>query len=143
MAFLVNDEWHLVDLPGYGYAKTGKQKRESFTGLIYDYCTRRANLDCLFVLLDSRLPLQAIDREFLTWCSERGTPMSLIFTKADKNSKAKLARNIEAIENELLKTWEELPNVFVSSAHDKRGRDDILEFIGYVMKELKGKKQES
>ena len=133
--FLVNDEWFLVDLPGYGYAKVGKQKKEIFTTLIYDYCKKRPNLACLFVLIDSRLPLQKIDHEFLSWCAENNIPFSIIYTKADKNSKNELARNISGIEKELLQHWEELPNTFVTSAEDKRGRDEILEFIEHLIRE--------
>jgi GTP-binding protein len=133
--FLVNDQWYLVDLPGYGYAKTGKQKREGFTTLIYDYCKKRPNLVCLFVLIDSRLPLQKIDEEFLLWCGENGIPVSIVYTKADKNSKSELARHVAAIEKGLLKHWEELPNTFVSSAQDQRGREEILQFIGHLLEE--------
>ena len=133
--FLINDEWFLVDLPGYGYAKTSKGKREQFTTLIYDYCKKRPNLVCLFVLIDSRLPLQKIDQEFMSWCAENSIPFSIIYTKADKSSKGALAKNIRGIETELLKLWEELPNTFVSSAEDKRGQKEILGFIGHLIKE--------
>ncbi len=133
--FLINDHWYLVDLPGYGYAKTSKEKKAKFETIIYDYCKKRESLVCLFVLLDSRLPLQKIDLEFMMWCAENETPFSIIYTKADKNSKAELARNIKNIEKELLKHWEELPNSFVSSAEKKGGRDEILEFIGHMIKE--------
>ncbi len=141
--FLVNDDWFLVDLPGYGYARTSKGKREQFTTLIYDYCKKRPNLVCLFVLIDSRLPMQKIDLEFMTWCAENAIPFSIIFTKADKNSKGALAKNISDIEKELLKHWEELPNTFVSSAEDKRGQKEILGFIGHLLKEsIPGKKRD-
>ena len=133
--FLINESWFLVDLPGYGFAKTSKDKREKFTTIIYDYCKKRSNLVCLFVLIDSRLPLQKIDLEFMLWCGENNIPFALIYTKADKNKKTELARNIGAIEKELLKHWEELPNSFVSSADDKRGKEDILDFIGHMIKE--------
>jgi GTP-binding protein len=135
--FLINGQWFLVDLPGYGFAKTSKDKREKFTTLIYDYCKKRPNLVCLFVLIDSRLPLQKIDLEFMTWCSENAIPFSIIYTKSDKNSKAELARNLRNIEKELLTHWEELPNYFVTSAEDKRGRDDVLDFIEHMMNEQK------
>jgi GTP-binding protein len=131
--FLINDSWYLVDLPGYGYAKTGQSKKESFQRIIYDYCTKRENLVCLFVLIDSRLPLQAIDFEFLTWCSEKKIPFSIIYTKSDKSGKTTLTKNIDAIEKELLEQWEELPNTFLSSAEKKTGRVEILGFIAYLL----------
>ena len=132
--FLINDAWYLVDLPGYGFAKTGKEKRSTFETIIYDYCKKRENLICLFVLLDSRLPLQKIDLEFLLWCGENAIPISLIYTKADKNSKSELVRHVKAIEKELLKAWEELPNSFVSSSEKGTGKEELLEFIDFQMK---------
>lgn len=133
--FLINDSWYLVDLPGYGYAKTGKDKRAKIETIIYDYCKKREALICLFILIDSRLPLQKIDLEFMSWCGENDIPFSIIYTKADKNSKAELARNIKNIEKELLKMWEELPNSFVSSAEKKSGKEEILEFIAFQINE--------
>ena len=133
--FLINDHWYLVDLPGYGYAKTSKDKRAKFETIIYDYCKKRSSLICLFVLIDSRLPLQKIDLEFMMWCGENSIPFSIIYTKADKNSKAGLSRNIKNIEKELLKHWEELPNSFISSSEKKTGKEDILAFIGHLVKE--------
>jgi GTP-binding protein len=133
--FLINDSWYLVDLPGYGFAKTSKDKRSKFETIIYDYCKKRESLVCLFVLIDSRLPLQKIDLEFLLWCGENEIPVSIIYTKADKNSKSELARNVKNIEKELLTHWEELPNSFISSAEKKSGKEEILEFIGFQIKE--------
>lgn len=129
--FLINESWYLVDLPGYGFAKTGKDNRAKFETIIYDYCKKRETLVCLFILIDSRLPLQRIDLEFITWCSQHEIPFSLIYTKADKNSKSELARNLKSIEKELLKIWDELPNTFISSSEKKMGREDILDFISY------------
>ncbi len=129
--FLINESWYLVDLPGYGFAKTGKDNRAKFETIIYDYCKKRETLVCLFILIDSRLPLQRIDLEFISWCSENEIPFSLIYTKADKNSKSELARNLKSIEKELSKIWEELPNTFISSSETKTGREDILDFITY------------
>jgi GTP-binding protein len=134
---MINDHWYLVDLPGYGFAKTSKDKRSKFETIIYDYCKKRESLVCLFVLIDSRLPLQKIDFEFMTWCAENEIPFSIIYTKADKNSKAELARNIKNIEKELLKFWAELPNSFISSAEKKTGKDEILDFIEYQIGEHK------
>ncbi|MDI9339070.1 MAG: ribosome biogenesis GTP-binding protein YihA/YsxC [Sediminibacterium sp.] len=127
--FLINDNWYLVDLPGYGYAKTSKTNREGFATLIIDYVTKRDNLICLFVLIDSRLPLQQIDLEFMTWLGEKNIPFSIVYTKADKNSKNELNRNINAIEKELGKVWEELPNTFITSAEKRSGKEELLDFI--------------
>lgn len=127
--FLINDNWYLVDLPGYGYAKTSKTNREGFATLIIDYVTKRDNLICLFVLIDSRLPLQQIDLEFMTWLGEKNIPFSIVYTKADKNSKNELNRNISAIEKELGKVWEELPNTFITSAEKRSGKEELLDFI--------------
>lgn len=133
--FLINEAWYLVDLPGYGFAKTSKSSRAKFETIIYDYCKKRETLVCLFVLIDSRLPLQKIDLEFMLWCGENEIPFSIIYTKADKNSKAELARNIKNIEKEILKSWEELPNSFISSAEKTTGREEILDFIQYQIDE--------
>lgn len=134
--FLINELWYLVDLPGYGYAKTDKEKQIKIETIIYDYCKKRKNLVCLFILIDSRLPLQTIDKEFMAWCSENEIPFSMIYTKADKNSKAELASNIKAIENEILKTWEELPNSFISSSQKKIGQEEILDFIEFNYRQV-------
>jgi GTP-binding protein len=145
--FVINDQWYLVDLPGYGFAKIGKDKKAKIETIIYDYCKKRKNLVCLFVLIDSRLPLQKIDFEFMLWCGENHIPFSIIYTKADKNTKTELSRNIRNIEKELLKHWEELPNNFISSAEKKMGREEILDFIAYQIKNnadinLKGRGEE-
>lgn len=132
--FTINDTWYLVDLPGYGYAKTSKSARSKFETLIIDYCKKRETLACLFVLIDSRLPLQKIDLEFMLWCAESNIPFSIIYTKADKNSKAQLEKNTLSIEAELLKHWEELPNTFVTSSEKSFGRDAVLDFIAYHLK---------
>ena len=133
--FIINDSWFLVDLPGYGFAKTSKDNRSKFETIIYDYCKKRETLVCLFILIDSRLPLQKIDYEFMSWCGENEIPFSIIYTKADKNSKAELARNIKNIETELLKEWEEMPNTFITSAEKKTGKEDILDFIAFQINE--------
>jgi GTP-binding protein len=133
--FLINEQWYLVDLPGYGFAKTSKDKRGKLETIIYDYCKKRESLVCLFILIDSRLPLQKIDEEFMLWCGENNIPFGIVYTKADKNSKNELARNIRNVEKELLKHWEELPNTFITSAEKKMGKDELLDFIGYQIKE--------
>lgn len=132
--FVINENWYLVDLPGYGFAKTGKEKKAKIETMIYDYCKKRETLQCLFVLIDSRLPLQKIDMEFMLWCAENETPFAIIYTKTDKNSKSELEKNIKAIEKDLLRNWEELPNAFVTSASAGKGKEDLLEFIDYQMK---------
>jgi GTP-binding protein len=134
--FLINDTWFLVDLPGYGYAKAGKEKRSKIETIIFDYCKKRESLVCLFILIDSRLPLQKIDLEFMLWCGQNETPFSIIYTKTDKNSKSELARNIKSIEKEILNHWDELPNSFISSAEKKVGQGEILDFIAFNIKEV-------
>lgn len=141
--FLINESWYLVDLPGYGFAKTGKNQRAKIETIIYDYCKKRESLVCLFVLLDSRLPLQKIDEEFMLWCGENEIPFSIIYTKSDKNSKGELARNIKSIEKELLKHWEDLPNSFISSSEKKTGREEILEFIAFHINENRNSSERS
>jgi GTP-binding protein len=135
--FLVNEAWYIVDLPGYGYAKTGKGTRAIIEDRIREYCLKRETLNCLFVLLDSRLPLQQIDREFLAWCGANERPLSIVLTKADKLSKGELKRNSSAIEKALLEIWEELPNIFITSSKSKNGRDELLGFISHQLAEKK------
>jgi len=127
--FIINETWFLVDLPGYGFAKTSKVKKEGFETMITEYCTKRSNLRCLFVLIDSRLPLQPIDAEFLQWCGEKSIPFSIVFTKTDKLSNAQLQKSIKLLEDKLLMVFSELPNCFISSAEKKTGLEDILDFI--------------
>ena len=129
--FIINEEWYLVDLPGYGFAKTSKSSRAKFETIIFDYCKKRETLVCLFVLIDSRLTLQKIDLEFMLWCAETKIPFSIIYTKTDKNSKSELSRNIKNIEKELLKAWQDMPNSFVTSAEKGVGKDELLEFIAF------------
>ena len=133
--FIVNEEWYLVDLPGYGFAKTSKSSRAKFETIIFDYCKKRETLVCLFVLIDSRLTLQKIDLEFMLWCAETKIPFSIIYTKTDKNSKSELSRNIKNIEKELLKAWQDMPNSFVTSAEKGVGKEELLEFIAFQINE--------
>lgn len=127
--FLINDEWYLVDLPGYGFAQRGKEGRENIRRIIEDYILQREQLTNLFVLIDCRLEPQLIDLEFMEWLGENGIPFSMIFTKTDKISKGKLTANIEQYSSKMLETWEELPPLFTSSAEKKEGGEDILNFI--------------
>lgn len=133
--FIINEEWYLVDLPGYGFAKTSKSSRAKFETIIFDYCKKRETLVCLFVLIDSRLTLQKIDLEFMLWCAETKIPFSIIYTKTDKNSKSELSRNITNIEKELLKAWQDMPNSFITSAEKGVGKDELLEFIAFQINE--------
>jgi GTP-binding protein len=127
--FIINDEWYLVDLPGYGYAKRGKEGRAAIQKIIEDYILERESLTSLFVLVDSRLEPQKIDVEFMEWLGENGVPFSIIFTKTDKLSKKQLSENLKAYQDKLLEQWEELPNIFLSSSEKKEGKDEILGYI--------------
>lgn len=130
--FLINEEWHLVDLPGYGYARVGQANRERLKAIIEDYILERRQLTSLFILLDCRHEPQKIDLEFIEWAGENGVPFSLIFTKADKLSRGRLAANIEAYKERLLETWEELPPIFVTSSEERLGRDELLGYIEQI-----------
>ena len=134
--FLINDAWYLVDLPGYGYARMGKKGRERLQAIISDYILLSEELVLLFVLLDARHDLQAIDRDFITELGSEGIPFALIYTKCDKLGpnalKAQIARN-EAL---LSETWEELPPTFCSSAETGAGRDEILDYIDNILQNL-------
>ena len=127
--FLVNDSWSLTDLPGYGYAKVSKSLRKDFEKLITNYILNRKNLVNLFVLVDVRHTPQKIDMELMKWLGESSVPFSIVFTKADKMKSGGADRNVEAYKTELLKTWEDLPDIYVTSAEKKTGTDQILKFI--------------
>ncbi len=127
--FLVNNEWYMADLPGYGYAKTSKHLRARFHDMITKYLKKRDNLMCLFVLIDSRHPPQKIDQEFMQWLSENTIPFVIVFTKSDKLGKTKLAKNIEFYKKYMLVEWENLPQTFITSAEKKIGITEILNFI--------------
>ncbi|MDO5617025.1 MAG: ribosome biogenesis GTP-binding protein YihA/YsxC [Cruoricaptor ignavus] len=127
--FLINENWYLTDLPGYGYAKVSKSIRKDFEKLITNYILNRKNLVNLFVLIDIRHTPQKIDMEFIEWCGENGIPFSIVFTKADKLKPNAAIKNVENYKTELLKTWEGLPEIFVTSAEKKEGTDEILNFI--------------
>ncbi len=127
--FIVNDEWFLTDLPGYGYAKVSKVQRKDFEKLITNYILNRKNLVNLFVLVDIRHSPQKIDLEFMEWCGESGVPFSIVFTKADKLKPGAVKANVEKYHDEMLKYWDELPQSFITSAEKKEGGDDILKLI--------------
>jgi len=127
--FLINDEWYLVDLPGYGYAKRSKEAQMSLERMISSYILRRGQLTNLFLLVDSRHEPQKIDLEFIEWLGENQVPFSIVFTKGDKLSNAKLTASVEAYLAALGEQWEELPPHFVTSAETGLGRDEILDYI--------------
>ncbi len=134
--FLVNENWYLTDLPGYGYAKVSKSLRKDFEKLITNYILNRKNLVNLFVLVDSRHAPQKIDLEFIEWCGENEIPFSIVFTKADKLKHNAAISNVENYKAELMKTWEDLPEVYLTSAEKKEGTDEILSFISKTNKFL-------
>ena len=127
--FIINKEWYLVDLPGFGYAKVPKEIRAEFHDMISEYLLNRTNLMCLFVLIDSRHNPQAIDQEFMNWLAEKKIPFVMAFTKADKLGKVELAKNIGSYKVQMKKTWEELPQIFITSAEKKTGTTEISTFI--------------
>ncbi len=127
--FLVNKNWYLVDLPGYGYARVSKSSKKVFQKFITDYFEKREQMVLSFVLVDCRHEPQPIDMEFMQWMGESGIPFNIIFTKADKLKPKALERNIEAYSNKMLETWEEMPPYFITSASDSSGRDEVLNYI--------------
>jgi GTP-binding protein len=127
-----NDAWILVDLPGYGYARTSKTNRVTFAEMIRNYLTKREALQVAMVLIDANIPPQKLDIEFLTYLAENAVPFTIIFTKADKPKTNELAKNIAAFKKELSQLFDTLPNIFVSSAERGTGREDILNFIDFV-----------
>ena len=130
--FIVNDEWYLVDLPGYGYSKRSKTQNEQLEHIISSYVLEREAMTLLFVLIDSRHEPQKIDIEFFQWLGENGVPFSIIFTKADKLTKTALSSNIAAYKKRLLEDWEELPPVFITSSETGLGREDVLQYIDEI-----------
>lgn len=136
--FIINNNWFLVDLPGYGFAQRGKEGRQNIQRIIEDYILEREQLTNLFVLLDCRHEAQKIDLEFMEWLGENGVPFSIIFTKIDKISKGRLKENLKAYQDKLLETWEELPPILLSSSEKKEGREEILNYIDDINKSLKG-----
>jgi GTP-binding protein len=134
--FLINEKWYIVDLPGYGYAKVSKNSREKWEKFIRNYITKRESLQCVFVLVDSRLEPQKIDIEFCCWLGECQVPFALIFTKADKQSAVKTDQNVAQFKKALQGWFEEVPPYVVSSAEKGQGRDEILKFIDDVNKDF-------
>ncbi|MDR1985198.1 MAG: ribosome biogenesis GTP-binding protein YihA/YsxC [Prevotellaceae bacterium] len=134
--FLINNSWYLVDLPGYGYARASKTERGTFSKIIIDYIERREEMTLLFVLIDSRLAPQKIDIDFINILGKNGVPFAIIFTKTDKLGIEKLTQNIEKFRQLLSEFWEELPDIFCTSAEKRTGKDDILNYIDGINKSL-------
>lgn len=130
--FLINNEWYIVDLPGYGFALRGKEQREQLEKMIRGYILNRRQMTNLFVLIDSRHAPMKIDLEFFDWLGENGIPFSIVFTKLDKLGNDAGRRNVRKYLDRLLESWEELPPVFLTSSEDKRGREEILEYIAQL-----------
>jgi GTP-binding protein len=135
--FLINKEWYLVDLPGYGYANVSKSIREGFGKIIEDYVLKRENLSCLFILLDSRLEPQKIDLSFIEWAGSKGIPIALLLTKTDKLSRNELGKNLSAYQRTLLTQWEELPPLMITSAEKRTGKEEVLSFIDGAIRNYK------
>ena len=122
-----------MDLPGYGYAKASKKSRQSWEIFITEYLLHRETLLTTFVLIDARLPPQKIDLEFMNWCGGKGIPFTIVYTKTDKLSSSALQRNLKAYSKELLKYWDELPPIFVTSAESKLGRESVLNYVNEIL----------
>ena len=135
--FIINKEWYLVDLPGYGYAKRSKKEIDRLDQMIRGYILQREQLLNVFVLVDIRLEPQKIDLEFIEWLGLSSVPFSIIFTKADKLAPNKCNQAVDSYKKKLLETWEELPPIFVTSAEKKTGRDDVLNYIDEINKSVK------
>lgn len=134
--FLINKEWYLVDLPGYGYAKRNKKEQEKLKGIITSYILKRRQMTNLFLLIDSRHEPQKIDMEFMEWLGENGIPFSIVFTKADKLSGSKLKSNISSYLKHVEEQWEELPPYFVTSSESRLGRTEVLDYIEQINRSL-------
>lgn len=140
--FVINDQWQLVDLPGYGFAKRSKKEQEGLQKMITGYILRREQMANLFLLVDSRLEPQKIDLEFMEFLGEHGVPFSIVFTKADKLGKNKLACNIQLYLNRLRQDWEELPPYFITSSETRLGRDEVLDYIDQINKSIASAEKE-
>jgi GTP-binding protein len=127
--FLINEQWHLVDLPGYGWASVSKKIKNEWIGFVRKYLLNRPELYCLFILIDIRHEPQSIDLEFINWAGANNIPIALVFTKADKVSKNKVSFIVNNYKKRLFMDWEKLPDIFITSVPDRVGKDDILDFI--------------
>lgn len=133
--FLIDESWHLVDLPGYGYAKVSKTTRTVFDKMIRYYITHRSLLVNLFVLIDSTIPPQQIDLDFISWLGEQRIPFSIVFTKSDKEKALQVQKNVRLFKNKLLENWSALPPVYLTSAEKRRGRAELLGYIQSMMQD--------
>jgi GTP-binding protein len=131
--FVIDDAWHLVDLPGYGYAKVAKTDRREFNKSVIDYLQKRDNLTCVFTLIDCRHEPQPMDVEFINWLGKSGIPFVLVFTKTDKIPPSELNRNIGVFMERLKESWEELPKHFTTSTSTKAGKEELLHFIEKIV----------
>lgn len=138
--FDINEEWHIVDLPGYGYAKTSKKNRELFTDMIREYLFKSENLMTVFILIDSRIPPQESDLDFIYNMGVNQVPLVLVYTKIDKISKNKVSSTVAALKRKLSENWEEMPQIFLSSSENKMGREEILNYIQETNKLFESKK---
>lgn len=138
--FVINKEWYLVDLPGYGFAKRSKKEVSRLDQMIRSYILQREQLVNVFVLVDVRLEPQKIDLEFIDWLGQSSVPFAIIFTKADKLTVNKVAQNVDAYKRKLLETWEELPPYFITSAEKRQGREEVLDYIEEINHTLKTEK---
>ena len=134
--FIINNEWYLVDLPGYGFAKRSKKEVAKLEQMISGYILQREQLVNVFLLVDIRLEPQKIDLEFIQWLGDSSVPFAIVFTQADKLSASKATQQVEAYKKVLLETWEELPPIFVTSAEKRQGRDEVLDYIEKINKEI-------
>lgn len=134
--YLVNDEWYLVDLPGYGYARVSKKLRKQWRIMMDHYFKKRESLCCVFVLVDSNIPPQKVDIEFINWLGELGLPFILIYTKTDRIKPHEIEENTQAIRNALLEYWEELPPDIVTSSEKHIGRDEVLKIISDTLERM-------
>ena len=135
--FIINDEWYLVDLPGYGFAKRSKKEVQRLEQMISGYILQREQLVNVFLLVDVRLEPQRIDLEFIEWLGTSSVPFAIVFTKADKLSASKVNQNVDAYKKVLLETWEELPPIFITSSEKKAGRSEVLDYIEQINRDLK------
>ncbi len=131
--FIINGEWYLVDLPGYGYAEVPKSERLKWETRVREYILKRKNLHCLFILIDSRHKPQTVDIDFINWAGMNEVPFSLVFTKADKLYENELSDNISLFREKMLETWEEMPEFFITSVKGQRGKEDLLNYIGKII----------
>lgn len=134
--FVIDEGWYLVDMPGYGYSKVSKVQKQKWGQMIEEYLLQRRNLVCVFVLIDSRIPPQTIDYDFIEWLGSNEIPLALIFTKSDKLSNNKLSASLKEHKNKMQQQWEELPISFISSSESGKGKSEILNFINECIQEF-------